>query len=55
MTYLIAAYLFLSVSSGIAMVQSNTWTDWIASMIAGFLWPFILTSRIIRKLDSLLE
>lgn len=55
MTYLIVAYLLLSVSSGIVMLQSNTWTDWIASQIAGLFWPIIFIARIIRKIDSLLK
>ncbi len=55
MTYLIVAYLFLSVSSGIVMMKSSWWVEIIASQIAGLFWPLIFTARIIRKIDSLLK
>jgi len=55
MTYLIAAYLFLSVSSGITMVEHNTWDDWFIGMFAGLFWPFTFTAQVIRKIDSLLK
>lgn len=55
MTYLIAAYLFLSVSSGIVMVEHNAWDDWIMAILAGLFWPFIFTAQLIRKVDSLLK
>lgn len=55
MIYFIAAYCFIAIASGIAMIQYDTLNDWIASIISGFLWPLILTVRIIRKIDSLLK
>jgi hypothetical protein len=55
MTYLIAAYLFISVSSGIAMTKSTWWGEILASQIAGLFWPFTFTAEVIRKIDSLLK
>lgn len=54
MTYFIAAYLFISFSCGFAMLREATLQDWIASQIAGLLWPFLFVSRLIRAIDKFL-
>lgn len=50
MTLYIIGYIFISLCTAVALVDENHINDWIASFVAGFLWPVIFTVRIAYKI-----